>query len=270
MNRTVAFFFLEAFTLAGGNCQSESDPSPALLLAILMRSSGQNSDLLTPQYHNEGSSSSFGITLDSFLAEVRNVPLQNPLSSAYTIPSEGTFAANKGAEYHHAVDLHPDGFATNVNIYAAHDGTITRCQTQGLPGGTVYRHFITISQDIQDSGATTIGKLVTIYGHLALDLDTGMPASGSTVSRGQLISQHLYSGTVGGPHLHFEIRYYRPTDSVVNGCTLNGTSTGIPEYYQSFASGSFTTRSAGPWSLGFWDPSAGYGYGYPANRSLNL
>lgn len=58
-------------------------------------------------------------------------------------------------------------------------------------------------------------KLVSIYAHIDLDLDetAGLNLNGSSVVKGQLVSKNLYSGTTGGPHLHFEIRYYRPNDN---------------------------------------------------------
>ncbi|TFH07155.1 MAG: hypothetical protein E4H08_09955, partial [Candidatus Atribacteria bacterium] len=53
--------------------------------------------------------------------------------------------------------------------------------------------------------------------HAAVDLDldevSGLNLNGQIVQAGDLISQHLYAGTAGGPHLHFEIRYLRPEDT---------------------------------------------------------
>ncbi len=69
---------------------------------------------------------------------------------------------------------------------------------------------------------------------------------------GDLISKHLYEGTRGGPHLHFEIRYYRPTD--------NGTE----EFYGFRQS----APGAGDWPNGRWDPDHGYGFGPPASHGL--
>jgi hypothetical protein len=65
-----------------------------------------------------------------------------------------------------------------------------------------------------------IGKRVTLYVHVDLDLDEagGLSLDGQIVKAGGLISQHLYSDTVGGPLLHFEIRYYRADDHATRSC----------------------------------------------------
>lgn len=267
--KRILFVFVLLFLV---NCtQHKSNKKTPVLLYLLANSNPViNDDFLTPKYYDVSSTDPFKTEVDSYLTEVRKVTLQKPITVSYTIPSEGTFSADKGAEYHHALDLHPVNSETNVNIYASHAGTVTMCQTQGPPSGNVYRHFISVATDITNSSGTIVGKMVTIYAHLSLDLDSGMPSSGSQVTKGQLISQHLYSQTKGGPHLHFEVRYYRPTDNVTNNCTLNGTTTGLPEYYGWPASSSLTTKSSGPWSLGYWDPSVGYGFGYPPHQGLFL
>ncbi len=104
---------------------------------------------------------------------------------------------------------------------------------------------------------------MTLYAHIDLDLDKadGLSLNGQTVQAGDLISRHLYSGTVGGPHLHFEIRYYRSTDS------------GDEEFY-GFAGPRadpvLTQPSGGSWLYGIWNPSVGYGFGDPRNHGVTL
>ncbi len=71
---------------------------------------------------------------------------------------------------------------------------------------------------------------------------------------GDLISKNLWSGTCGGPHLHFEIRYYRPAD--------NGTE----EFYGFRES----VPGAGDWPYGKWDPDVGYGFGDPKSHGLSF
>jgi hypothetical protein len=99
---------------------------------------------------------------------------------------------------------------------------------------------------------------VTLYAHIDLDLDSAdnLILSGKSVKQGDLISRHLYSGTVGGPHLHFEIRYYRPGDK------------GNEEFYgvPGFGNNTLTDPSAGSWSYGYWNPSVGFGFGNPMNH----
>ena len=57
-----------------------------------------------------------------------------------------------------------------------------------------------------------LGKLVTVYAHIELNEADGLLLEGKLVQKGELLSNHLYSGTMGGPHLHFEVRYYRAND----------------------------------------------------------
>ena len=51
-----------------------------------------------------------------------------------------------------------------------------------------------------------LGKLVTVYAHIELNEADGLLLEGKLVQKGELLSNHLYSGTMGGPHLHFEVR----------------------------------------------------------------
>lgn len=63
---------------------------------------------------------------------------------------------------------------------------------------------------------------------------------------------------MGGPHLHFEIRYYRAME------------VGNEEYYGwSGGSTTFTTPSAGSWSYGYWNPNIAYGFANPMNHLSN-
>jgi len=90
-----------------------------------------------------------------------------------------------------------------------------------------------------------------------LDAADDLFVDGQYVKQGDLVSKHLYSGTRGGPHLHFEIRYYRPGDE------------GNEEFYKFVGpSGSdqYTMESTGSWSYGYWDPNVGYGFGNPKNH----
>ena len=73
-------------------------------------------------------------------------------------------------------------------------------------------------------------------------------------------AKHLYSGTRGGPHLHFEIRYYRSEDT--GNETFYGNSIGPG------GSSDLTEPSAGSWSYGYWNPDIGYGFGNPKNHGL--
>lgn len=112
---------------------------------------------------------------------------------------------------------------------------------------------------MEDSIGNILGKMVTIYGHIDLNLDSldNRLLNGQFVSQGDTVSKHLYSGTVGGPHLHFEIRYYRPGD------------TGDEKFYGFVLPGppsNLTAHSTGSWLYGYWDPNVGYGFADPENH----
>ena len=232
--------------------------------ALVSSAAEFRTDFLTPAYYN----GHLKKEVDRFLSCVRKEQFHHPLADAageipdYTVPDMGKFGAGKGpnrtAEHHPAVDLHVGNRETLVNVYAAHDGTVT-----AVRNAPKYRQYLSITKEIQDNSGQTVGKLVTLYGHVDLDLDEadGLAMNGKTVHKGDLISKHLYSGTLGGPHLHFEIRYYRPDDQ------------GTEEFY-GFAfpgrSSPLTEPSAGGWSYGYWNPDVGYGFGFPKNHGLKL
>ena len=199
--------------------------------------------------------------VDAFLSVCQKVKMKHPLENAkgltpsYDAPGWGSFGAGKGptrTEQHHpATDLKVGGGKTEVELFAAHDGTILTVRNADK-----YRHFISITKVIADESGKELGKLVTLYGHVDLDLDEAddLNMNGKTVKAGDLISKNLWSGTRGGPHLHFEIRYYRPTDD------------GTEEFYGFRES----TPGAGDWPNGFWDPEVGYGFGHPESHCLRL
>ncbi|VGO22885.1 M23 family metallopeptidase [Pontiella sulfatireligans] len=230
----------------------------ALVVVALpvMLHGAEHPDMLTPAYHKDNA---IHDRVDAFIAASRKTMLHHPLEDdkgklpEYRVPSMGRFGAGKGptrTEQHHpAVDLHVGGRETAVELFAAHDGIISTVRD-----APKYRHYIAITKPVTDKNGKILGKMVTLYGHVDLDLDEagGLHMDGKQVKAGDLISKHLYSGTRGGPHLHFEIRYYRPSDS------------GTEEFYSFRESAS----SIGAWPYGFWDPEHGYGYADPKNHGL--
>lgn len=212
-------------------------------------------DMLTPVfYSDEGVRAKVRALAD----ECRDQHLQHPLLAPdgtmpeIRTPAMGKFGAGKGptrTEQHHpAIDLHVGNRNTDVNVYAAHDGIVYTIREDPQ---RKYRHYIAISKVIKDDTGEELGKLTTIYGHVDLDLDeaSGLKMDGKWVKAGDLISRHLWEGTRGGPHLHFEIRYYRPQDK------------GTEEFYGFMQK----VPGAGDWPWGKWDPDVGYGYGNPEN-----
>ncbi len=214
-------------------------------------------DFLTPKYYTD---SDFRNEVNQFRHYLEKVTLLNPLNddlSDYYISANGSFGAGKGpsnTEGHHpALDMYLNG-KTEVNIYASHDGFISVDND-----AEKYRHYVSVTKGIVDDEGKTVGKLVTYYAHIDLDKDNSLVKEGEYVERGQLISKNLYAQTMGGPHLHYEIRYYRSEDE------------GNEEYYGARMPDNakqFTELSVEPWQYGYWDPTVGYGYGNPENFGI--
>lgn len=221
-------------------------------------------DMLTPAYYKSETDISFVKEINNFVSfvqqeEIFHNPLENELGEkpGFLIPSFGAFGAEKGtaAQHHAAVDIHVGNDFTKVNLYAAHDGIVTT-----FKDADKYRHYIAISKDIIQN-SVKIGKLVTLYAHVDLDLDEteGLEMNNLQVTKGELLSKNLYSGTLGGPHLHFEIRYYRTDD--IGDETFYG-------YVNSTVG--LSVPSAGIWQYGVWNPSVGYGFANPKSHGLNF
>lgn len=218
---------------------------------------GQYEDILTPEYYNTQNGGAFRLEVNKFVHFAREFPFQHPFEDSlgqiptYTINrSFGDGIGPGGTGSHHPATDYYVSNSTQVNMYAAHDGMVSISRDVGR-----YRHYLSITTDIKDSLNNTIGKMVTFYAHIDLDLDSidNINLDGQYVNKGDLVSKHLYSGTMGGPHLHFEIRYYRPTD------------TGLEDFYGGNV-GANTSPSSGSWSYGFWNPSYGYGFAHPLNQ----
>ncbi len=225
-------------------------------------------EMLTPRYYRVGAGDPFRQEVYRFVARVSEMALRHPLKRDdghipdYSVPTIGELGAGKGpggtAEHHTGIDLHVGGGETDVEIHAAHDGIVTV-----MRDAPKYRHYVAVSKDVVDDGGQPLGKLVTLYAHVDLDLDAadGLLVDGLHVVAGDLISRHLYAGTVGGPHLHFEIRYYRPGDA------------GDETYYSGLGPGwnaALTDPSADPWAYGYWNPDVGYGFGNPLLHGVGL
>jgi len=218
---------------------------------------GQCEDMLTPEYYDTPNGGAFRLEVNKFVHFVRQLPFQHPFEDSlgqiptYTIGRGfGDGIGPGGIGSHHPAFDYYVGSSTEVNMYAAHDGIVTISRDVAR-----YRHYLSITTDIKDSLNNIIGKMVTFYAHIDLDLDAidNINLDGQYVNKGDLVSKHLYSGTMGGPHLHFEIRYYRPTD------------TGIEDFYGGNVGGN-TAPSSGSWLYGFWNPNFGYGFAHPDNH----
>ncbi len=223
---------------------------------------GRFDDLLTPGYYHGGQGDPFREEVNTFVHHARLERMHHPFEDptgvrpSYSTPANGEFGAGKGpggtGQHHAAIDLHLDGGATEMPMYAAHDGVATTFRDADK-----YRHYLAITKSVLGEQGELLGTMVTLYAHIDLDLDEAdsLFMDGQPVTKGMLVSRHLYSGTVGGPHLHFEVRYYRPADA--------GTET-----YYGLGGAGLTEPSAGPWSYGRWNPGIGYGFADPRNHGL--
>jgi len=219
-------------------------------------------DILTPAYYLTSTDISFKNEVNQFVNTVQHIEFGHPLGGLNSvIPSfvvKGNYGSTKGTgtstQYHPAVDIHVGNAQTNVYLYAAHDGYISTARDVDK-----YRQYVAITKNIEDDNGQLLGKLFTIYAHVDLDLDApeSLFQEGDYVSKGTLISKNLYADTVGGPHLHFEVRYYRATD--IGNETFYGGNIG-----------DLTQPSAGDWLYGYWNTVVGYGFGDPKNHELFL
>ena len=215
-------------------------------------------DMYTPAYYQDKAMQQ---QVNALVDRCQMTPLHHPLEDPsgnipqFRVPGMGAFGAGKGPtrkeQHHPATDMHVENRETSVNIYAAHDGIVSTVRD-----APKYRHYVAVTKVVIDKSGKELGKLVTLYGHVDLDLDEAadIDMNGKIVKAGDLISKHLYAETRGGPHLHFEIRYYRPGDK------------GDEEFY-GFRQ---TVPGAGDWPWGKWDPGVGFGYGHPTNFGLRL
>lgn len=214
-------------------------------------------NMLTPEYYLSEENSTFKEEVDKFISTVLaldfNHPLRNPEGEIPNYSTGRVFGAEIGPEnalqHHPAIDLYFINQNASVNMYALHDGVVNT-----YTDAPKYREYLSITKEIVDINGTCLGRLVTIYAHLDLELDSldNISLEGKYIIRGDLVSKNLYSGTVGGPHLHFEIRFYRADDD------------GDEEFYgYNNGSNGLTEPSAGNWLHGYWHPDIGYGFGNP-------
>jgi hypothetical protein len=225
-------------------------------------------DMLTPAYYLAAEDDPFRAEVDRFISRCRKEVFHHPLLNEtgkmppFKVHNWGTFGAGKppgrNMQHHPAADFKIDGGETKVSLYACYDGLVTTFKD--VPK---YRHYLAITKDVFAEDGKVLGKLVTIYGHIDLDLNEadGLSLEGKRVKKGDLVSRHLYSGTMGGPHLHFEVRYYKVGEQ------------GDEEFYGFQFPGSkdtnLTEASSGPWPYGYWNPNIGYGYADPKNHGVD-
>ncbi len=209
-----------------------------------------NTDMLTPEYY-QSSTSDFREEVNEFLYFAHESQFANQYgdNADYDVGRQFTDEMPNGSQNHPATDMHPSNGDATISVYAAHAGRATL-----IMGAPKYRDYIAVSTDVTDGDGNVIGQIVTIHAHL--ELTQPYIADGTAVAKGELIQEVLYEETRGGPHLHFEIRYYRAGDD------------GTEEFYGG-PNGANTAESLNGF-VGYWDPTTGYGFGNPLNHGLSL
>ncbi len=258
MNKMTSYLIL-IILISSSSCKKEDTIDFVEQTSYEINENGTYQDFLTPNYYNTNEND-LRDEINKLIHFARLENYQHPFQNSngniapYSITREfGVGIGINGTSQHHpAIDLHPDN-PSSINIYATHEGIVNTYRDSPK-----YRHYLTITKEIKDSENNSIGKLVTIYAHIDLDLDESqsIKLNGVYVNKGDLISKNLYSGTAGGPHLHFEIRFYRNSE-IGNEDFYNWENTTI-----------YTTQSSGIWSYGYWNPNVGYGYGNPINFEI--
>ena len=255
MNKFLAILILFATTLIAS--VQENKPHEA-----------SHQDMLSPQYYQAATGATFKTKVDKFISASRKKTFHHPLQKdsdktpRFSVKNWGKFGAGKGPgknkSHHPAVDFQVGNRETNVTLYATYDGRVTTFRN-----APKFRHYLALTKNIVADNGDILGKIVTVYAHLDLDLDkaSGLSLDGAIVKKGDTISKHLYAGTKGGPHLHFEIRYYRPKDK--------GDETFYGFNFRGNQSSGLTQKSAGPWHFGTWNPNIGYGFADPRNHGVS-
>jgi len=258
MNKMISYLILIILTFSS-SCKKEEPTNFVEQTSYEINENGAFQDFLTPSYYNVNETN-LRDEINKFIHFARLESYQHPFQNSngdiapYSITRAfGTGIGMGGTSQHHpAIDLHPDN-PSSIIIYAAHEGIVNTYRDSPK-----YRHYLTITKEIKDSENNSVGKLVTLYAHIDLDLDENqsIQLNGIYVNKGDLISKNLYSDTVGGPHLHFEIRFYRSSE------------TGNEDFYNWQNTAYYTTQSSGIWSYGYWNPNIGYGFGNPINFGI--
>lgn len=134
--------------------------------------------------------------------------------------TSGTFGEIRTNHFHSGLDLRIGG-VVGEPVYAVGDGYVSRIKVSGYGGGkivyithpngfkSVYMHLNNFCGDI--------AKWVSNYQYTnrTFDLDVDLEDDALPVRSGDLIANAGNTGSSGGPHLHFELRY-ADNDKTIN------------------------------------------------------
>jgi len=259
MNQMTSYLIL-LILIFSSSCKKDDTTDFIEQISYEINENGIHQDFLTPNYYDTNENDLRDEINKSIhfsrLNEYQH-PFQNPSGEIITYSTNRMFGTGIGpggtSQHHPAIDLHPTN-PLDVTLYAAHEGIINTYRDSPK-----YRHYLTITKEIKNSDNNNIGKLVTLYAHIDLDLDESqsIQLNGLYVNKGDLVSKNLYSGTMGGAHLHFEIRFYRNSEIGNEG------------FYSWENNDVYTLQSTGDlWSYGYWNSNIGYGFGNPINFGI--
>lgn len=141
-------------------------------------------------------------------------PIDGPIAIA------GSFAEIRSNHFHSGLDLRTDS-KIGAAVYAPADGYVSRINISAWGGGRVLyithpNGYRTVYMHLNDF-CGEIGDYVRNYqyAHHTYAFDTSLPCNMIKVKKGQLIAHTGNSGSSGGPHLHYEIRY-AANDQTIN------------------------------------------------------
>ena len=171
-----------------------------------------------------------------YAQEYKNIfasPLKIPLYST------GSFAELRGSHFHSGLDIRTYG-KTGYNVYAPEDGYVSRIKVQAYGGGknlyithpngytTVYMHLERYCGEIE--------KWVKQhqYANQVYEFDYTFQKPKIYVKKGDTIALSGESGSVAGPHLHFEVRNSK-TENPINPLRFFDVEDTIPPYIESLA-----------------------------------
>ncbi len=241
------------------SCQQDDDSATIVEDGYELNENGSHQDFLTPAYYTL-SETALRDKINTFIHFSRiqkyQHPFENPNGEVAEYTTKREFGDGIGlggtAQHHPAIDMYLNN-SVDTNIYAIHDGIVNTYRDDPK-----YRNYLSITKEITDSENTTIGKIVTIYAHIDLDLDenSSIQLNGVVIKKGDLVSKNLYSSTMGGAHLHLEIRFYKTSEF------------GNEEFYSWENNNTFTNLSSGIWNYGYWNTKKGLGFGNPINFGI--
>lgn len=166
---------------------------------------------------------------------------KNIFASPMKIPlySTGNFAELRGSHFHSGLDIRTYG-KTGYSVYAPEDGYVSRIKVQAYGGGknlyithqngytTVYMHLERYCGEIEQWVKNHQ------YANQVYEFDYTFSNPKIYIKQGDTIAISGESGSVAGPHLHFEVRNSK-TENPINPLRFLDMEDTIPPFIESLA-----------------------------------